>query len=109
VLFDLFVVPAGDSIGPMPVMKYPYWEQYKDKVQARNPDMGLYFQLGVALIRTVEDSDSVEFADMICMRHVSRNAMNWDYDMEDEMAESNVFSAAVKSIFIQMVLQRLFM
>ena len=80
-------------------MEYPYWEQYKDKVQARNPDMGLYFQLGVALIRAVEESDMMDYADMICMREIEQDPIDWDFNVEDRLGESEAFGKAVFALY----------
>lgn len=88
--------------GGMCPSKYPYWQEYKDRVQARSRlggEMKLYFDLGKAVIRVVEDADMVEYADMICMREIEQDPIDWDFNVEDALGESDALGKAVFAVY----------
>lgn len=85
-----------------PAMKYPYWEQYKERVQARGrlgEEMRLYFDLGKCVVRAVEDSDMMDYADMICMREIEQDPIDWDFNVEDRLGESEAFGKSVFALY----------
>lgn len=87
-------------LGGMSPPMYPYWQQYKDRVRARSSRKDLIYEdLGKAVIRVVEGADMVEYADMICMREMEQDPIDWDFNVEDELGESDAFGKAVFTVY----------
>lgn len=55
--------------------------------------------MGEAVIRVVEDSDMMEYGDMIAAREMSSGINNWDSGVEDALGENESFFDMVFTLF----------
>ena len=85
--------------------KYPTWEEYKKLVEGRGP--GAYRDLGLIVIRVVEDCGMEECAEVMCIRAkllVEEDIEDeFDFMVEHMLGENNALSKAIVSVFFSHV------
>ena len=78
-------------------MSFSHWDMYKARVERR--DNLFYKQMGVAVIRVVEDSEMRDYADMIVAREIADDDDDWDVQVEDTLGENEVVFDMVFTLF----------
>lgn len=76
-------------------MAWKYWEQYKQRVHGRRLKNRFYYELGVAVIRVVEECCMEEEVDAIIMDEIDSDPYEWDFNVEDRLGENEAFSHGV--------------
>lgn len=78
-------------------MSFPHWDMYKAEVAQRSD---FYYELGMAVIRVVEDCCMEDWAEAICVgEYADGDEEDWDFNVEDVMGQSDQFSHAVFCVF----------